>query len=385
QSKGILGLFDHHKITYIKGHGKITGPGNIEVRQEDGNVETVNWDKLILSTGTRPFEIPVFPFDGEKILSSDHALSLEEIPKSILIVGGGVIGCEFAFILNALGSKVTVVEALDRLLPLPSVDTDCSKILQREMKKRKIKFIVDKTVDSVQKTDDGLDITIGPSPFKKDIKEKDKKPVNVKAEKMLVSIGRKPNTNDIGLENIGLAPDERGWIAANEKMETNIANVYAIGDILGPEKIMLAHVASTEGIVAAENATGGDKTMAYDVVPSAIFTSPEVATVGLSEAQAKEAGHDYRADAVLFRTVGKAQVIGDIAGQAKIISDKKTNKILGVHMIGPHVTDLIAETTLAMKTGAATTDIANTIHAHPTLAEITLETAFKSLDQSLHG
>lgn len=385
QRKGILGLFGHHKIQYIQGTATIDGPNRVRVSQSDGEQLSIGWDKLILATGTRPLEIPAFPFDGETILSSDHALSLTRVPESIMIVGGGVIGCEFAFILSSLGARVTVVEALDRLLPLPSVDADCSKVLQREMKKRKINFLVNHTVESFETGDAGLNVAIGPSPFMKTPSEKDKQPVTAQVEKMLVCIGRKPNTADLRLETIGIEPDKRGWISVNDRMETVVPGVYAIGDVLGPEKIMLAHVASTEGQVAAENAMGGSREMDYQVVPGAIFTTPEVANVGLSEVQARDKGYDVRADSVLFRTLGKAQVIGEIAGQTKIVSDKKSGQILGVHIVGPHATDLIAEATLAMRMGGSVTDVAATIHAHPTLAEIMLEASCKALDRSLHG
>jgi len=384
QIKGILNLFKHHRIQFIKGSGYIKGPGLAAVKQQGEDLE-VPWDKLILATGTTPFEIPAFPFDGHKILSSDHALSLEKVPESIMIVGGGVIGCEFAFILSALGAKVTVVEALSRMLPLPSVDEACSKVLQREMKKRKIKFIVNRTVDAFEDDGEKLRVTIGPSPFLENPSEKDKKPITAEVEQMLVCIGRKTNISDIGLETIGVKPDEKGWIVANERMETGVAGVYAIGDLLGPSKIMLAHVASTEAMVAAENTMGGSRTMDYTVVPGAIFTTPEVANVGLSEVQAREQGHNVRADSVLFRTLGKAQVIGEIAGEARIISDADSGKIIGVHIVGPHATDLIAEATLAMRMGGSVKNLAETIHAHPTLAEIMLEASFKALDRSLHG
>lgn len=384
QIKGILNLFKRHGIQFIKGSGYIKEHGLAAVKQQGEDLE-VPWDKLILATGTTPFEIPAFPFDGHKILSSDHALSLEKVPESIMIVGGGVIGCEFAFILSALGAKVTVVEALSRMLPLPAVDEACSKVLQREMKKRKIKFIVNRTVDALEDDGEKLRVTIGPSPFLENPSEKDKKPMTAEVDQMLVCIGRKTNISDIGLETIGVKPDEKGWIVANERMETGVVGVYAIGDLLGPSKIMLAHVASTEAMVAAENAMGGSRTMDYTVVPGAIFTTPEVANVGLSEIQAREQGHNVRADSVLFRTLGKAQVIGEIAGEARIISDADSGKILGVHIVGPHATDLIAEATLAIQMGGCVNDVAATIHAHPTLAEIMLEASFKALDRSLHG
>jgi len=385
QRKGILGLLGHHKIQYVKGQGFVKGPNLAGVKTDNGEILEIPWDKLILAPGTEPLNVPAFPFDGEKIISSNHALNLREVPSSVLIVGGGVIGCEFAFILSALGAKVTVVEALSRILPLPSVDEDCSKVLQREMKKRKITFMVSKTVESVEHGDGKLRINIGPSPFLENPSEKDRKKQSAQADKMLVCIGRTSLAGNIGLENIGLMTDERGWIPVNERMETNVSQVYAIGDILGPSKIMLAHVASAEGLIAAENAMGGTQTMNYEVVPGAIFTMPEVANVGLTEAQAREKGYMVRGDSVLFRTLGKAQVIGEIAGQAKIVSDEESGKVLGVHIIGPHATDLIAEGTLAVQTGCTVKELARTIHAHPTLAEIVMEASFKALGRSLHG
>lgn len=386
QIKGIEKLLGHHRINCIRGTGYVKSPGMASARSTDGGETEVPWDKLILATGTRPLEIPAFPFDGKRVISSNHALNLETVPESILIVGGGVIGCEFACLLASLGAQVTVMEALPRLLPLPSVDEACSKVLQREMKKRKIKFFLNRTVDTVESSDGGqLRVTIGPSPFLENPTEKDKRPMVADVEKVLVCIGRSPNSAELGLEHLGLVPDARGWIEADDRMATSAENVYAIGDILGPSKIMLAHVASTEGIVAAENAMGGNREMDYRTVPGAIFTMPEVGNVGLSEAQALESEIPYRADSVLFRTLGKAQVLGEIAGEAKLISDPDTGALLGAHIIGPHATDLIAEATAAINMGGSVQDLADTIHAHPTLAEIMMEASMKSLGRALHG
>ena len=283
----------------------------------------------------------------------------------MLIVGGGVIGCEFGFIFSSLGSKVTIVEAMDRLLPIPSVDKDCSKVIQREMKKRKIDFMVNRTVERVEKNGRKICVTIGPSHFGGQLNEKELTPLSLETDKVLVSIGREPNTNHIGMEKLGINMDERGWIHADERMKTNIPGVYAIGDVLGPSKIMLAHVASREGLVAAENAVGRNLEMDYDVVPGAIFTMPEVACVGLSEIDAKERGYNIRSDKVLFRNLGKAHVIGEIAGEAKIISEVGNGRILGVHMVGPHVTDLIAEATLAMNRRCTVKQLAETLPRTP--------------------
>ena len=380
QRKGIHDLLARQNVRFLSGTGRIQAKGMLTVTGPDGQEQAVPWDKLILATGSTPFALPGMPFDGQNILSSDHALELQAVPASILIVGGGVIGCEFACLLSALGAKVTVVEALPRMLPLPSVDEDCSKILQREMKKRKIQFLVSRAVQGVDQTGDLLRVTIGPSPFLENPSEKDKRIATAEVEKILVCVGRKPSTASLaGLDEVGVKCDARGWVIADEYMRTSVPDVYAIGDLLGPAKIMLAHVASTEGLVAAENAMGAERKMDYRCVPGAIFTSPEVANVGLTETQAREQGVAVNADSVLFRTVGKAQVLGEIAGQAKIVSDAGTGRVLGVHIIGPHATELIAEGALAVQTGATLKDLAETIHAHPTLAEIMLETALTGL------
>jgi len=385
QIKGVLKLFKHHRIRYIAGRGIIEGTHRAAVRLSDGTIREVPWDSLILALGSQQLGMPSLPFDGNRILSTNDALSLEEIPDSILILGGGVIGCEFAFIFASLGSKVTVVEALSRMLPLPWVDEDCSKVLEREMKKRKIAFMVRRTVDSIEEVGGKCRVTTGPSPFIPGLKGKDIKPLIVEVDKMLVCIGRGPTTAGVGLERLGVNLDQAGWIVANEQMEATVSDVYAIGDILGPSKVMLAHVASTEGLVAAENAMGERHTVNYDIVPGTAFTMPEVANVGLTEVQARERGYPVRSDSVLFRNLGKAHVIGEIAGQAKIVSDRENGRILGVHLVGPHASDLIAEAALAMQLGCTVQRLAETMHAHPTLAEIMLEASLKALDRSLHG
>ena len=385
QIKGIEGLLAHHKITLVRGCARIDGPGKVSATAADGQVQQWEWDRLIIATGSEPFSVPAFPFDGRQILSSNHILGIDQVPESILIVGGGVIGCEFACIMSALGSQVTVVEALDRMLPLPSVDAGCSKVLEREMKKRKIKFHVNRVVESIDQAEAGLTATIGPSPFAENLKDKDKVPLTVQAAQALVCIGCSPNTAGIGLSTIGLETDPKGWIAVDDRMQTGVSDVYAIGDVLGPERVMLAHVASTEAMLAAENAMGADRVMDYTAVPGAIFTMPEVACVGLTDAQAREQGMEARTDTVLFRTIGKAQVIGELAGQASIVSDAASGRVLGVHIIGPHATDLLGEGALAVANRLSVGDIADTIHAHPTLAEVLLEVGLKAKGKALHG
>ncbi|MBN1103507.1 MAG: FAD-dependent oxidoreductase, partial [Deltaproteobacteria bacterium] len=359
------------------------GAEAVEVRSPVGGRIQVPWDALILAPGSRPLEIPVFPFDGEKVLSSNDALSPKSIPDSLLIVGGGVIGCEFASIYASLGTRVILVEGMSRLLPLPSVDEECSKVLQREMKKRRIHFHVGKTLLGLDEARGGLRAVVGPSPGEEKVKQGE--PFTVEVEKVLVSVGRRANTDGIGLEEIGIRPMGKEWIAVNGRMETGAGRIYGIGDALGPSRPMLAYVASREGMVAAENAMGEKKVMGYDVVPAAIFTTPEIACVGLTEAQARERGDDVRADTVLFRSLGKPHVIGEIGGMAKIVSQVGNGRILGIHIVGPHATDLIGEGALALKMGCTVRDLAETVHPHPTLGEIMMEVSLKALDRGIHG
>lgn len=383
--QGIRKILESYKIQLVAGRVFPADPRLIQVRDHPGGEQQFPVDKIILASGSRPLVFPAFPFDGLQILSSNDALTLKAIPESILIIGGGVIGCEFAFIFQALGSQVTVVEALPRVIGLPSVDEDCSKVLQREMKKRKIRLYLDKTVEKTEIRNGRVRVTIGPPPFLREVKEKDRTLLELEVEKVLVSIGRQSNAEALGLNALGLEMDAQGWLVANEKLETNIPGIYAIGDALGPARIMLAHVASTEGIVAAENLMGRNRVMNYAVVPSAIFTFPEVANVGLTEPQAREQGLDVRSDSFQFRALGKPQAMGEIVGQVKIVSDNKNGKVLGVHIAGPHATDLIAEGTLAIQLGATVKDLAHTIHAHPTLAEAIMEAAHKAGGAGLHS
>ena len=382
QAGGIRGLLQKHGVTLLFGTGVITGSHRLNVRDANGGETEISWDRLILATGSRPSEIPAFPFDGRHILSSNDIFSLKAIPESLAIVGGGVIGCELACIFQGLGSRVTLIEAMDRLLPLPSVDEECSKLLLREMKKKKIRVLTGRSVLSAKKETDRVELSIGKFNA---TAGRDAGIQQESCEKLLVCIGRTANSSAIGLETIGVECDGKGWVKTDACLRTSNEDVYAIGDLLGPARIMLAHVASTEGEIAAANCLGDQREMPYDIVPGAIFTMPEIGTVGLSEVEARSRYSGVRADTVLFRTLGKAQILGEIAGQAKIITETGTGRILGVHIAGPHATDLIAEATLAMKMGATVHDLAETIHAHPTLAEIMLETSLKALDRPLHG
>jgi dihydrolipoamide dehydrogenase len=372
-AKGIQALFTRHKVRYIEGEGTILDPRRVRVRRPNGAIEEVTGDRLIIATGSSPLRCPPVPFDGEFVISTNEAVNLAEIPQALLIVGGGVNGCEFASIFAALGSKVTIVEATPGLLPLPSIDRDSVTVVGREMKKQGITLLTGRLVEGISYGGGKARVTVVPA-RKGDVSAPPPEPLIVEADKVLVTIGRCPRFEGLGLENTGIHRDEGGWIIAGDHLETNLPGVYAIGDILGPRKVMLAHVASAEGVVAARNALGGFSAMDYRIIPSGVFTTPEVASVGLTGEQARGKGLEVRSAVFHFRALGRSQAMGEIAGQVKLVADME-NRLLGVHMVGPHATDLIAEGALALKMGATVDDLAATIHAHPTLPEALWEAA----------
>lgn len=385
QETGILKILSRLRVRHIQGVGRILGPGLLGLETPSGESERLEWDRLILATGSRPLCLPSLPFDGERILSSSDVLDLEEIPFRVLIVGGGVIGCELACILKSLGSQVHVVEALERLLPLPALDLDSSTLMEREMRKRGIQVYLRQVVEKVQEQDGGLEVILGASHGLKAVPGRLQASKAVLVDRVVVCVGREPLSKGLGLEALGVEVDARGWIRVNQMLETSASGVLAVGDALGPSRPMLAHLASAEGLLAAENAIEEAKIMDYEAVPSAIFTSPEVACVGLSELQAKALGMDANSENFLMRGIGKAQILGEIAGQAKVVWEKGTKRLLGMQLIGPHVTELLGECTLALKMGAGLEDLARTIHPHPTLSEIFVELSRKALGTPLHG
>jgi dihydrolipoamide dehydrogenase len=363
QVKGIRGLFKSWGVKLIQGRGRLKSKNEVEVEKPDGTTEIIPSDKIIISTGSRPASIPTFPFDGVNILSSDNALNMKTVPKSMVIVGAGVIGCEFGGIFNALGTEIIMIEMLAR--PVATEDTDISDLLAREFKKRKIKIFTGIKVERVEVRPDGVHA------FTSDGKEH-------VGEKLLVSIGRTLNTERIGLDEVGVEKGKRGEILVDDHMETNIKGIYSIGDCTG--KILLAHVASTQGIVAAQNACGKDSVMDYGTVPAAIFTTPEIASVGLREFQANERGIKVVTGQFPYRALGKAHAMGEIAGFVKLVADPQTDKLLGAHIIGAHAADMVHEAAVALKNGLTIKDLAKTIHAHPTLSEGVMEAA-----EAVHG
>jgi dihydrolipoyl dehydrogenase len=367
QVKGIRALFKSWGVELKEGRGLLASQNEVEIALKTGGTERISADKIIIATGSRPAMIPAFPFDGKTVISSNEAITLAEIPRSLLIVGAGVIGCEFACIYRELGTEVTMVEMMDRAVS--TEDHEISELLEKELKKRKITLRKGVSVSKIEKKDDGVHAFLSEG-------------TEVVAETLLVSIGRTFNSDNLGLDAVGVDRGKRGEIIVNSRMETNIPGIYAVGDVTGG--MLLAHVASKQGIVAAKNGMGMDEMMDYSVVPAAIFTSPEIASVGLREHQAEERGIQVKTGRFQFRALAKAHALGEISGFIKIIADVSTDRILGGHIIGPHASDLIHEIVVAMHRGLTAKDIADSIHVHPTLSEGIMEAAEDAHGEAIH-
>jgi dihydrolipoamide dehydrogenase len=367
QVKGIRTLLNSWGITLVEGVGRLLGGMCVEARRKDGSTEAFHADKIIIATGSRPAQMPAIPTNGTHILSSDDAFGLREIPRSMIIVGAGVIGCEWACIFGELGTEITIVETLSRAIA--TEDEEISGLLAREFKKRKIRLLTNVRVESVSTGPEGVSAILDDSR-------------EIKAEKMLLAVGRALNTEGLGLETLGIAQGEHGEIRVDDRMQTNVEDVYAVGDVTGG--ILLAHVASREGIVAASNACGQSERMRYETVPTAIFTLPEIASVGLREFQTEDMGIQTRTGHFPVRGLGKAHALGEIAGLFKVIADYKSDRVLGVHIIGARASDVIHEAALALAKGLSVRDIAGTIHAHLTLSEGLVEAAEDVYGEALH-
>jgi len=369
QVKGIKGLFKSWGVSLLEGSGSVLSPDAVRVAQKDGTATDVKSDRIIIATGSRPAKIPGIPFDGESVITSDDAVQLKKVPKSLLIIGAGVIGSEFAFIYRTFGAEVTMAEMMPRALS--TEDEEMSGIIEREFKKAGIKLMANVKVERVEKDAEGMMVATLSGGRQ------------VRTEMVLVSIGRSMNSENMGLETVGITKGRRGEIVVNEKMETSLPGIYAIGDVTG--KILLAHVASHQALVAVENALGGNEKMDYAVVPSGIFTMPEIGSVGLRENEAVEKGISIRVGRFPYRASGKAHAMGEIVGMAKVIADETTDKVLGVHICGAHATDVVHEGALAMKMGATAKDLGHMIHAHPTLAEAVMEAAEDAHKRAIHS
>ncbi|MEO9432032.1 dihydrolipoyl dehydrogenase [Bacillus subtilis] len=377
---GVNHLMKKGKIDVYTGYGRILGPsifsplpGTISVERGNGEENDMLIPKqVIIATGSRPRMLPGLEADGKSVLTSDEALQMEELPQSIIIVGGGVIGIEWASMLHDFGVKVTVIEYADRILP--TEDLEISKEMESLLKKKGIQFITGAKVlpDTMTKTSDDISIQA----------EKDGETVTYSAEKMLVSIGRQANIEGIGLENTDIVT-ENGMISVNESCQTKESHIYAIGDVIGG--LQLAHVASHEGIIAVEHFAGlNTHPLDPTLVPKCIYSSPEAASVGLTEDEAKANGHNVKIGKFPFMAIGKALVYGESDGFVKIVADRDTDDILGVHMIGPNVTDMISEAGLAKVLDATPWEVGQTIHPHPTLSEAIGEAALAADGKAIH-
>jgi dihydrolipoamide dehydrogenase len=368
-AKGIEFLMKKNGVKVITGTGSLTAPGKISVKEGGKEIATVEAGSVIVATGSTPRSIPGLEVDGTHVMTSDEILTIDRVPKSMIILGAGAVGMEFASIFSRFGSEVTLVEMLPRVLPIE--DEECSEAMEKAFRRRKIKVLTGVKAE-------GFKVSGGMARAR--AVAKDGTGEDLAAEVLLVAIGRRPTTEGLGLEGAGAAL-ERGFIKVDPFMRTSAPGVYAIGDVVAIEgrvHPLLAHVASAEGVLAAEHIAGREvHPIDYGQVPSATYCDPEVASVGISEAKAKELGYDVRVGKFPWTALAKAKIIGATEGFVKIVSEAKYGELLGVHIVGPHATDLIAEAGVAMKTEATVDELIHTIHAHPTLAE--------GLHEAAHG
>lgn len=368
-ANGIDYLMKKNKVTVIKGHGRIAGKGKVEVTGEAGT-QMLETKDIVLATGSVPKSLPSVPVDHKRVMNSDSILQIEKIPKSIIVLGAGAVGCEFASIFSSLGSQTSLIEMMPHLLPIE--DEDISKELEKYFRRRKINFALNAKVEKVEVGANGVKVMVQMGGETKIFE----------ADVVLSATGRAPVTEDVGLDKTQIKTD-RGFIKPDEMMRTSEPHVYAIGDIVPTQ--MLAHVASSEGILAIEHIAGKDpQPINYDRVPSATYCYPEVASVGLTEAKAKERGYEVKVGVFPFSAITKASISDEGIGIIKMVSEKKYDEVLGIHLVGPHATELIAEACVALKLETTTEEIARTIHAHPTLSEIMHEGAEITLGHPIH-
>lgn len=368
---GIGQLFKANGCEYLAGTAKFLSPQELEVKTSDGKTEIIRATNYIIATGSRPMEIPGFAFDKKNVLSSTEALELAELPKKLVVIGGGYIGLEIGSYYNKFGVDVTVLEAQSGLLQ-GVADPDCVQVVARRLKKKGVKVLLNAKAMSFKKTGNELSV----------MAQVDGVEQAIPADKILVTVGRKPNSDQMGLSQIGLKIDKRGFIEVNKQLRTNISHIFAIGDIAGQP--MLAHKASREGIVAAEVIAGKNSVMDVKTVPAVIFTDPEIASAGLTVEEARQKGYDVSVGQFPYAANGRALSMMDAEGFVKIITDKKTGLVLGAHVVGYEASNLISEAALAIEMGATATDIASTIHPHPTLPEMVMEAAEAAMGHAIH-
>lgn len=371
-TKGIQFLMDKNKIDVFEGLGSFKDSTHVNIKKKDGKTETIEAKNIIIATGSKPSTLPFITLDKERIITSTEALKLKEIPKHMIIIGGGVIGLELGQVYKRLGAEVTVVEFMDRIIP--TMDAALSKELLKVMKKQKVNFELSHKVKSVERK--GKEVIV-----KADNKKGEE--VTFKGDYCLVAVGRGAYTQGLNLEAAGVLFEERGRIAVNHHLQTNVVNIYAIGDVI--KGAMLAHKAEEEGTMVAEIIAGQKPHIDYNLIPGVVYTWPEVAAVGKTEEELKAAQVEYKVGQFPMRALGRARASGDVDGFVKILADKKTDEVLGVHMIGARCADLITEAVTAMEFRASAEDMARMSHAHPTYAEAVKEAALAATaDRALH-
>ncbi|HEU0297240.1 MAG TPA: dihydrolipoyl dehydrogenase [Anaerolineales bacterium] len=370
-TKGVGFLMRKNNIAVFMGEARFKAKETITVTDKDGKVTELKAKNIILASGASAAVPGAWKVDGEKVVTYQEAILQEKLPKSVIVIGSGAIGVEFSTVWSSYGVDVTIVEMLPRLVPLE--DEEVSKELKKEFEKRGIKCLVGNKVESVEATKTGVKVKVSA----------EGKETTLEADQALVAIGFRPNSKGFGLEEVGVKLNERGMVEINEKMQTSVPNIYAIGDVTG--KLMLAHVGSAMGIVAAENIAGAETiTLDYEMLPRATYCQPQIASFGLTEAQAKERGHNIKIGRFPFQANGKALGLGDYAGWVKLVVDEKYGEILGAHMIGPEVTELLPELTLAHLMELTPHEIARNVHAHPSLSEVLMEAAHGADGSPIH-
>ena len=371
-TKGVEFLLKKNKVTYLKGIGSFKSKNEISIK-DDRNKETlIQADKIVIATGSEPVSLPGIEFDEKVIVSSTGALKFEKVPKKMIVVGGGYIGLEMGSVWSRLGTEVHVVEFLDHITP--GMDKEISNEFMKILKKQGIHFHMKHKVEEIIKNKSGVIVST---------KDENSKKKDFESDVVLISVGRKPNTSGLNLEKIGVELDEKKRIKTNKSFQTNLDNIFAIGDVItGP---MLAHKAEDEGIAVAENIVGQSGHVNYDTIPGVVYTTPEVASIGKTEEQLKEKNIKYKIGKFSFMANSRAKAIDDAEGFVKILADAKTDKVLGAHLIGPHAGELIAEIGVAMEFGASSEDIARTCHAHPTFSEAVKEAALSVDKRAIHS
>ncbi len=369
--KGVGFLMKKNKIDVHMGRARFTGPHSLQVTAEDGSVMEIQAKDVVIATGAKPMMLPGVESDGERVLTYRQAILQDRLPKSVIIVGAGAIGLEFATVWDAYGSQVTIVEMLPRLAPLE--DEEIGKELAKAFSKRGIKVLTGTRVEEVEVLKTKVKVKVSGEDGEQ----------RLEAEQVLVAIGFKPNTEGLGLEAAGVALDEHGRVVIDDRMATNVPGVWAIGDVTG--KLMLAHVASAMGVVCAEHIAGVETVkLEYEMMPRATYSQPQVASFGLTEAQAKERGLEVKVGRFPFQANGKALGLGDYAGWVKLVVDARYGEILGAHMVGPEVTELLPELTLAQMMELTPAEIGRNVHAHPTLSEVLMEAAHAAEGHAIH-